>query len=225
MKFNTIEEAITAIKNGEMIIVVDDEDRENEGDLVMAADKATPEAINFMAKYGRGLICLPMEENAINKLGLSSMVKDNTDQFHTAFTESIDAAETTTGISAYERSLTIRKAIHEDAKPADFKKPGHIFPLVAKPGGVLKRAGHTEASVDLARLAGLKPAGVICEIMNDDGTMARVPDLMKYKGDAQPQNDYDRGAHRIPRPAGFLYPPRRREPAADRTRGVQDDRL
>ena len=181
MKFNTIEEAITAIKNGEMIIVVDDEDRENEGDLVMAADKATPEAINFMAKYGRGLICLPMEENAINKLGLSSMVKDNTDQFHTAFTESIDAAETTTGISAYERSLTIRKAIHKDAKPADFKKPGHIFPLVAKPGGVLKRAGHTEASVDLARLAGLKPAGVICEIMNDDGTMARVPDLMQYK--------------------------------------------
>ncbi len=181
MKFNTIEEAIEAIKNGEMIIVVDDEDRENEGDLVMAAEKTTPQAINFIATYGKGLICLPMEEPEIKRLELSPMVNDNTDQFHTAFTESIDAIETSTGISAYERSLTIQKAIQKHSKKADFKRPGHVFPLIAKEGGVLKRAGHTEASVDLARLAGLRPAGVICEIMNDDGSMARVPDLMQYK--------------------------------------------
>ncbi len=179
--FNKIEEGIEALRNGEMVIVVDDEDRENEGDLVMAAEHATPEAINFMATYGRGLICLPLEKSHIDKLGLSTMVDNNTDQLHTAFTESIDAVETTTGISAHERAHTILRTLDPHAGPQDFKKPGHIFPLIAKEGGVLKRAGHTEASVDLARLAGLKPAGVICEIMNDDGSMARVPDLVKYK--------------------------------------------
>lgn len=182
MKFNTIEEAIEAIKNGEMIIVTDDEDRENEGDLVMAAEAVTPETINFMATYGKGLICLPMESNRIEQLNLEPMVKDNTDQFRTAFTESIDAEDTTTGISAYERAHTILKATQDKATANDFKKPGHIFPLIAKDGGVLKRAGHTEAAVDLAKLAGKKAAGVICEIMNDDGTMARLDDLNNYKG-------------------------------------------
>lgn len=179
--FNTVEEGIHAIKNGEMIIVVDDEDRENEGDLVMAAEKTTPKAINFMAKEGRGLICMPMSESDIRRLNLKHMVEDNTDQFHTAFTESIDAIDTTTGISAHERAHTILKALEPDIKPSHFKRPGHIFPLIAKEGGVLKRAGHTEAAVDLAKLAGLKPAGVICEIMNEDGSMARVDDLLKYK--------------------------------------------
>ncbi len=182
MKFNTIEEAIEAIKNGEMIIVTDDEDRENEGDLVMAAEAVTPETINFMATYGKGLICLPMESNRIEQLNLEPMVKDNTDFFRTAFTESIDAEDTTTGISAYERAHTILKATQDKATANDFKKPGHIFPLIAKDGGVLKRAGHTEAAVDLAKLAGKKAAGVICEIMNDDGTMARLDDLNNYKG-------------------------------------------
>ena len=178
--FNTIEEALEDIKKGKMIVVVDDEDRENEGDLLMAAEHATPEAINFMATYGRGLICMPIENEHARKLGFDPMVKDNTDQFHTAFTESIDHIETTTGISAHERSLTILKALESSAQASDFKKPGHIFPLVAKAGGVLKRAGHTEAAIDFARLAGCKPAGVICEIMNDDGTMARVDDLVTY---------------------------------------------
>lgn len=178
--FNTIEEAIEAIKNGEMIIVVDDEDRENEGDLIVAADHATPETINFMAKYGRGLICLPMEEKRAQALNFKPMVDDNTDSFHTAFTDSIDAANVTTGISAYERSMTILKTLDEKATPLDFKKPGHVFPLIAKKGGVLKRAGHTEAAVDFAKLAGLNPAGVICEIMNEDGSMARLDDLIPY---------------------------------------------
>jgi len=180
MPFNTIDEAIEAIKNGEMVIVVDDEDRENEGDLVMAAEKATPESVNFMATYGRGLICLPMTQTRLNQLGIDQMVDNNTDTLHTAFTESIDAIDTKTGISAHERAKTIQKALDPKARPNDFKKPGHVFPLIAKEGGVLKRAGHTEAAVDLARLAGLKPAGVICEIMNDDGTMARVDDLEVY---------------------------------------------
>ncbi len=178
--FNTIEEAIEAIKNGEMIIVVDDEDRENEGDLIVAADHATPETINFMAKYGRGLICLPMEEKRAQALNFKPMVDDNTDSFHTAFTDSIDAANVTTGISAHERSMTILKTLDEKATPLDFKKPGHVFPLIAKKGGVLKRAGHTEAAVDFAKLAGLNPAGVICEIMNEDGSMARLDDLIPY---------------------------------------------
>lgn len=180
MKFNTIEEAIEDIKNGKMIVVVDDEDRENEGDLLMGAEKATPEAINFMAKFGRGLICAPMSKERLNELDIHSMVSNNTDPKETAFTVSVDATSTTTGISAKERAMTILKLVDDKASSKDFTRPGHIFPLVAKKGGVLKRAGHTEAAVDIAKLAGLYPAGVICEIMNEDGTMARVPELVEY---------------------------------------------
>lgn len=179
-KFNSIEEAVEDIKNGKIVVVVDDEDRENEGDLLMAAEKATQEAINFMAKYGRGLICVPMTRERLKELDIFPMVSDNTDPKETAFTVSVDAASSTTGISAGERAATILKLVDKDAAPGDFTKPGHIFPLAAKEGGVLKRAGHTEAAVDLAKLAGLYEAGVICEIMNDDGTMARVPQLMEY---------------------------------------------
>lgn len=179
-KFNTIEEAIEDIKLGKVIVVVDDEDRENEGDLIVAAEKATPEAINFMAKYGRGLICMPTTEARLRELDIMPMVTKNTDSHETAFTVSIDAIETTTGISAYERATTILKVLDPNTKPQDFKRPGHVFPLQAKDGGVLKRAGHTEAAVDLAKMAGFYPAGVICEIMNEDGTMARVPELMEY---------------------------------------------
>ncbi|MBF8984370.1 bifunctional 3,4-dihydroxy-2-butanone-4-phosphate synthase/GTP cyclohydrolase II [Lutibacter sp. B2] len=180
IKFNTIEEAIEDIKNGKMIVVVDDEDRENEGDIIIAAEKTTQEAINFMTKHARGLICAPMMKERLQKLDINPMVSVNTDPKETAFTVSVDFAEATTGISAGERATTILKLIDEKATEKDFNKPGHIFPLIAKEGGVLKRAGHTEAAVDLARLAGLYPAGVICEIMNDDGSMARVPDLMEY---------------------------------------------
>ncbi|HDR5039303.1 TPA: bifunctional 3,4-dihydroxy-2-butanone-4-phosphate synthase/GTP cyclohydrolase II [Bacillus anthracis] len=179
-KFNTIEEAIEDMKQGKIIVVVDDEDRENEGDLLMAAEKVTPEAINFMAKYGRGLICMPILGTRLNDLCIPQMVQHNTDNHQTAFTVSIDALETTTGISAQERALTIQKVLDPDTKASDFRKPGHIFPLEARKGGVLKRAGHTEAAVDLARLAGLYSAGVICEIMNEDGTMARIPELMNF---------------------------------------------
>lgn len=179
-KFNTIEEAIEDIKAGKIIVVVDDEDRENEGDLLMAAEKASPEAINFMAKYGRGLICMPISGDRLRELDIPQMVSHNTDQHQTAFTVSIDAMDTTTGISAHERAHTIQKMLCPKTKPEDFKRPGHIFPLEAREGGVLKRSGHTEAAVDLARLAGLYPAGVICEIMNEDGSMARVPHLMEY---------------------------------------------
>ena len=180
MKFNTIQEAIEDIKNGKIVVVVDDEDRENEGDLLMAAEKATQEAINFMAKYGRGLICVPMTKERLNELDIFPMVTNNTDPKETAFTVSVDAADTTTGISAGERASTILQLVDSKSSPKNFTKPGHIFPLAAKEGGVLKRAGHTEAAVDLARLAGLYPAGVICEIMNDDGSMARAPELMEY---------------------------------------------
>ncbi|WP_099189475.1 bifunctional 3,4-dihydroxy-2-butanone-4-phosphate synthase/GTP cyclohydrolase II [Tepidibacter mesophilus] len=180
MKFNTIEEAIEDIQNGKMIVVVDDEDRENEGDLLMAAEKATPQAINFMAKFGRGLICAPMSKERLNELDIHSMVYNNTDPKETAFTVSVDATSTTTGISAKERAMTIQKLVDNKSSSKDFTRPGHIFPLVAKEGGVLKRAGHTEAAVDIAKLAGLYPAGVICEIMNEDGTMARVPELVEY---------------------------------------------
>lgn len=179
-KFNTIEEAIEDIKNGKIIVVIDDEDRENEGDLVMAAEKVTPEAINFMAKFGRGLICMPIIGEKLKELDIYPMVEKNTDARGTAFTVSIDAKETTTGISAYERALTIQKVLEPGVKAEDFNRPGHIFPLEAKKGGVLKRTGHTEASVDLASLAGLYPAGVICEIMSEDGTMARTPELMEF---------------------------------------------
>src|SRR5688572_30016705 len=181
MPLATIEEAIADIKRGRMVILMDDKDRENEGDLCMAAEKVTPDAINFMATYGRGLICLPLTEERVRHLGLTMMVSENTSPFGTAFTVSVDSASgITTGISAADRAKTILDAIADDAKPQDLVIPGHIFPLRARNGGVLVRAGQTEGSVDLARLAGLKPAGVICEIMKDDGTMARQPDLMRF---------------------------------------------
>ncbi|MFP3253802.1 MAG: bifunctional 3,4-dihydroxy-2-butanone-4-phosphate synthase/GTP cyclohydrolase II [Hydrogenobaculum sp.] len=182
-EFASIEEAIEDIRNGKMLIVVDDPSRENEGDLVMAAEFVTPEAINFMATHGRGLICLTLEGKRCDELDLPPMVSMNTDPKGTAFCVSIDAHPkhgTTTGISAFDRAKTIKLAISEDAKPSDFIRPGHVFPIRAKEGGVLERAGHTEASVDLAKLAGLYPAGVICEIMNKDGTMARLPELQTF---------------------------------------------
>lgn len=180
-KFNTIEEAIRDIKDGKMIILVDDEDRENEGDLCIAAEKVTPEAINFMAKYGRGLICLSLTPERVEELKLPMMTDENTSPFGTAFTVSIEARRgVTTGISAHDRAKTILTAIDPESGPDDLSRPGHVFPLRAKPGGVLQRAGQTEGSVDLARLAGLYPAGVICEIMDEDGTMARVPRLMEF---------------------------------------------
>ncbi|KAF6509843.1 34-dihydroxy-2-butanone 4-phosphate synthase / GTP cyclohydrolase II [Geobacillus stearothermophilus] len=175
--FDTIEAALDALKNGEVIIVCDDEDRENEGDFVALAEKATPDVVNFMITHGRGLVCVPITEELAARLGLEPMVAHNTDAHGTAFTVSIDYKTTTTGISAYERAATIRALLDPNVKASDFKRPGHIFPLIAKQGGVLRRAGHTEAAVDLARLCGAKPAGVICEIMKEDGTMARVPDL------------------------------------------------
>ena len=175
-----VTDAIEAIANGEMIIVVDDEDRENEGDLLMAAEKATAEAVNFMATYGRGLICVPLTGERVDELELSPMVPEYADTFKTAFTVSVDAKGVSTGISAYERAQTIKVLVDPTTKPEDLNRPGHIFPLRAKEGGVLRRAGHTEAAVDLARLAGLYPAGVICEIMKDDGTMARLPDLLEF---------------------------------------------
>ncbi|MEK6697660.1 MAG: bifunctional 3,4-dihydroxy-2-butanone-4-phosphate synthase/GTP cyclohydrolase II [Nitrospirota bacterium] len=181
MKFNTIEEAVEDIKKGKMVILVDDEDRENEGDLTMAAELVTPEAINFMAKYGRGLICLSLTPERVDHLQLPMMTTDNTSSFGTAFTISIEAKKgVTTGISAADRATTIKTAIHPKSRAEDLARPGHVFPLRAKPGGVLQRAGQTEGSVDLSRLAGLSPAGVICEIMNDDGTMARVPQLLTF---------------------------------------------
>jgi 3,4-dihydroxy 2-butanone 4-phosphate synthase/GTP cyclohydrolase II len=179
--FCDVETALEEIRAGRMIVVIDDEDRENEGDLTMAAEKITPEAINFMAKYGRGLVCLAMTEERLDYLRLGQMSSENTSNFGTAFTESIDAKDgVTTGISAYDRSHTIQVAIDSTTRPNDLARPGHIFPLRARKGGVLVRAGQTEASVDLARLAGMVPAGVICEIMNDDGTMARVPQLTEF---------------------------------------------
>jgi 3,4-dihydroxy 2-butanone 4-phosphate synthase/GTP cyclohydrolase II len=181
MTVSRIEDVLEDLRNGKMIILVDDEDRENEGDLTIAAEKITPEAINFMAKYGRGLICLSLDHQLVEKLKLPLMVSDNRSPFNTAFTVSIEAREgVTTGISAHDRAKTILTAVKEDARPDDLVQPGHIFPLRARKGGVLFRTGQTEGSVDLARLAGLKPAGVICEIMNDDGTMARMPDLIEF---------------------------------------------
>lgn len=177
--FDKIDEALEDLKQGKMIIVCDDEDRENEGDLIALAEKATPNVINFMATHARGLICVPIEEELAQKLELMPMVSVNTDNNHTAFTVSIDHKFSTTGISAYERSATVLSLLDPDAKADDFKRPGHVFPLVARKGGVLQRTGHTEAAVDLAKLCGAKPAGVICEIMNEDGTMARVPQLRK----------------------------------------------
>lgn len=184
MPIATIEEALDDIRAGKMVILVDDEDRENEGDLTMAAEKVTPEAINFMAKFGRGLICLSLTPDRVEQLQLPMMVRNNTSSFKTAFTVSIEARKgVTTGISAADRATTIRAAITDDPKPDDLVSPGHIFPLRARRGGVLVRTGQTEGSVDLSRLAGLKPFGVICEIMKDDGTMARMPDLEVFAKD------------------------------------------
>ncbi len=181
IKLNTIEEAIEDIRQGKIIIVVDDEDRENEGDFVAAAEKVTPEMINFMATHGRGLICAPLTENRCKELGLHAMVNNNTDPMETAFTVSVDlrGQGVTTGISASDRAKTVQALIHPDTKPHELAKPGHIFPLIAKQGGVLRRTGHTEAAIDFARLAGFKPAGVIVEIMNEDGSMARLPELIE----------------------------------------------
>lgn len=181
MKSCPIPEIIEELRNGRMIILVDNEDRENEGDLVIAAEYCTPEVINFMATYGRGLICVPMTQARARELELDLMVENNQDKYGTAFTVSVDARdETTTGISAHDRARTVKVLIDNSSGPADLRKPGHIFPLAARNGGVLVRAGHTEGVVDLTRLAGLKPAGVICEILNEDGTMARRPDLDKF---------------------------------------------
>lgn len=178
-KFNTIDEALEDLRQGKLILVTDDEDRENEGDLICAAEFATTENVNFMAIHGKGLICMPMSREYIKKLRLPQMVDDNTDNHETAFTVSIDHIDTTTGISAAERSITAMKCVSDNAKPEDFRRPGHMFPLLAKENGVLERNGHTEATVDLLKLAGLKPCGLCCEIMRDDGTMMRTPELME----------------------------------------------
>jgi 3,4-dihydroxy 2-butanone 4-phosphate synthase/GTP cyclohydrolase II len=180
LDFNTIKEALEDIRQGKMIVIVDDEDRENEGDLFLAAEKVTPESVNFMASFGKGMICVPLTEDRARYLELDLMVKKNTENMKTAFTITVDHKSSTTGISAFERAKTIKELANPDSVSGDFTRPGHIFPLIARDGGVLKRSGHTEAAVDLARLAGLYPAGVICEIMNEDGTMARVPRLIEF---------------------------------------------
>lgn len=179
-KFATVEEAIDEIRNGNMIIVVDDEDRENEGDIIVAAEKCTADHVNFMATYAKDLICTPVEGYILDRLKIGQMVTNNTDNHETAFTVSVDAVSTTTGISAYERWETVKKIIDPEARPEDFRRPGHVFPLRSVPGGVLRRAGHTETTTDLARLAGLIPAGWCCEIMDDDGHMMRTPKLMEF---------------------------------------------
>lgn len=179
-KFNTIEEAIEELRNGRMIIVVDDPDRENEGDLICAAEFATVENVNFMASYAKGLICMPMSKSLTHKLKLNQMVVENTDSHCTAFTVSIDHVDTTTGISAVERSITAMKLVEDDARPEDFRRPGHMFPLEAREGGVFKRDGHTEATVDFMKIAGLKECGLCCEIMREDGTMMRTTELLKF---------------------------------------------
>jgi 3,4-dihydroxy 2-butanone 4-phosphate synthase/GTP cyclohydrolase II len=178
--FNTVEECLAALRAGEIVLVTDDADRENEGDCICAAEFATPENVNFMATYARGLICMPMSAALCRELDLQQMVRENTDNHHTAFTVSIDAVSTTTGISAVERSVTALATVRDGAKPEDFRRPGHMFPLEAREGGVLRRAGHTEATVDMCRLAGLKEAGLCCEIMKDDGTMARLDDVASF---------------------------------------------
>lgn len=178
--FSSIEDVIQDIKKGKMIVLVDDEDRENEGDVIIAAEKASPEAINFMATYAKGLICMPVIGGRLDEMEIHDMVAENTDNHETAFTVTVDYRGTTTGISAFERAETVKALIDPTSKPDDFRKPGHIFPLRYREGGVLRRAGHTEGSIDLARLAGLYPASVICEVMNEDGTMARLPQLLEF---------------------------------------------
>ena len=182
-QFNTVEEALEELKNGKIILVTDDPDRENEGDFICAAEFATTKNINFMATYGKGLICMPMSKEYVEKLKIPQMVTNNTDNHETAFTVSIDAVDTTTGISAAERSITAMKCVDENAKPEDFRRPGHMFPLLAKDNGVLERNGHTEATVDLCRLAGLKECGLCCEIMREDGTMMRTKELVQLAKD------------------------------------------
>lgn len=179
-QFNTIDEILEDLRDGKIVVMIDDEDRENEGDVICAAEHATLENVNFMASYAKGLICMPMDESYTKKLGLRQMCEVNTDNHCTAFTVSIDHKDTTTGISTYERSITAMKTVDPDAKPGDFRMPGHMFPLQAKKGGVLERNGHTEATVDLMRIAGLQPVGLCCEIMKEDGTMARTPDLVEF---------------------------------------------
>ncbi|ARK32481.1 Riboflavin biosynthesis protein RibBA [Halalkalibacter krulwichiae] len=178
--FHSIEEAIEDLKNGKMIVIVDDEDRENEGDLLALSEKATPEIINFMITHAKGLVCCPITKERADKLELEPMVQQNTDSHQTAFTVSVDHITNTTGISAPERTDTIQALVADDAIASDFKRPGHIFPLVAKEGGVLEREGHTEAAVDLAKLCGASPSGIICEIIKEDGTMARLPELEMF---------------------------------------------
>ncbi|HJH62439.1 MAG TPA: bifunctional 3,4-dihydroxy-2-butanone-4-phosphate synthase/GTP cyclohydrolase II [Firmicutes bacterium] len=179
MQFHTVEQALDALRQGKLILVTDDPERENEGDLICAAQFATPENVNFMAAYGRGLICMPMSQEYVQKLAIPQMVRHNTDNHETAFTVSIDHVSTTTGISAAERSATALACVDDDARPEDFRRPGHMFPLLARPNGVLERPGHTEATVDLCRLAGLKPCGLCCEVMGEDGQMLRTPQLME----------------------------------------------
>ena len=224
--FSTIEEAIEDVRDGKMVVVVDAEDRENEGDLTMAAQFATPEAINFMATHGRGLICLALTAERCDELGLDLMAAKNESPFETAFTVSIEAREgVSTGISAHDRARTIQVAIDPAARARDLVQPGHIFPLKAKPGGVLERTGQTEASVDLARLAGLNPSGVICEIMNDDGTMARVPDLERVLRPARAEDDHGRRPDRLPAPPRQADRARGRGRHAHRVRRLQRGRL
>ncbi len=184
-EYSSVEEAVKEIRQGKIVLVTDNEDRENEGDFICAAEFATTENVNFMAVHGKGLICMPMGRGLVEKLMLPQMVSNNTDNHETAFTVSIDAAETTTGISAEERGITARKCVSDDAEPEDFRRPGHMFPLLAKENGVLEREGHTEATVDLMRLAGLKECGLCCEIMREDGTMMRTPELMELAGKFQ----------------------------------------
>jgi 3,4-dihydroxy 2-butanone 4-phosphate synthase / GTP cyclohydrolase II len=183
MNFNTIDEALDDLRDGRMVVVVDDEDRENEGDLIMAASKVTPEAINFMIRNARGLVCAPLTSERVRQLDLPQMVTRNTDTHCTAFTVSVDAGSCKTGISAFERAKTIKALIDPATRPSDLRRPGHIFPLEAMDGGVLRRAGHTEAAIDLATIAGLEPAGVICEVINEDGSMARLPQLIDFCGE------------------------------------------
>src|ERR1700720_1208255 len=182
IQFDTIDDVVKDVAQGRIVIVTDDADRENEGDLVMAAEKVTPDAINFMTKHGRGLICVPISNERAEQLGLQRMVAQNREMYRTDFTVSVDAAKgVTTGISAYDRATTILAIANPKSSPDDLTQPGHVFPLRAKDGGVLRRAGHTEAAVDLAQMAGLQPAGVLCEILHDDGTMARLPELMEFR--------------------------------------------
>ena len=219
--FATIDEAIEDIRSGRFVVVVDDADRENEGDLTIAAQFVTPEAIAFMATHGRGLICLCLTPERCDELELRPMTDHNETPLGTAFTVSIEAREgVSTGISAHDRARTIQVAIDPSSVAHDLVQPGHVFPLRSKPGGVLQRSGQTEAAVDLARLAGVIPAGVVCEIMNDDGTMARVPDLVAYCETARPEDGHGRGPHRVPPACGEARGARRIRPAPDRVRRV-----